>query len=100
MNRYKTIDTLPTINGKAYKRNLIFPEIKPQYSDIYIITTAGDRYDTLAYTYYSDSTLWWIIAGVNKSKKDSLVVTPGVQLRIPTDTAEIIEEFETLNESR
>ena len=100
MNRYKTIDRLPKNEGGTYTRNIIFPEIKPQFSDIYIISTAGDRYDTLASQYYKDSTLWWIIAGVNNSKKDSLVVEPGIQLRIPTNTLEVLQTFEALNSKR
>ena len=69
MNRYKDIKTLSNSEGFNYRRNIIFPEIKESLKDIYVITTAGDRFDTLALQYYSDSSLWWIIAGVNKEKK-------------------------------
>lgn len=100
MNRYKDIKTLKNSEGFYYRRNTIFPEIKESLTDIYVITTAGDRFDTLALQYYRDSSLWWVIAGVNKSKKDSLVVAPGLQIRIPMDVNNILEEFNDLNNDR
>ncbi len=100
MNRYKDIKTLSNSEGFNYRRNIIFPEIKESLKDIYVITTAGDRFDTLALQYYSDSLVWWIIAGVNKEKKDSLVVAPGIQIRIPMDVNTILDEFNELNNDR
>ena len=100
MNRYKDIKTLKNSQGFRYRRNVIFPEIKESLTDIYVITTAGDRFDTLALQYYKDSSLWWVIAGVNKSKKDSLVVAPGLQIRIPMAVDNILDIFNDLNNDR
>jgi len=100
MNRYKRIGIFQTYEGKRYVKNVIFPEIQPTADDIYVITTSGDRYDTLALDYYNDSTLWWIIASANKGNKDSLAVKPGIQMRIPMDKDSVIEEYNTLNAER
>jgi len=100
MNRYSRIGLFETKTGKRYVRNVIFPTIPPSPNDIYVITTAGDRYDTLALNYYDDSTLWWIIAGANNRNKDSLSVKPGVQMRIPMDKDSIVEEYNKLNANR
>lgn len=100
MNRYNTIGILQSSEGKRYRKNVIFPTIQPTSNDIYVITTAGDRYDTLALDYYNDSTLWWIIASANGRNKDSLVVTPGVQMRIPSNTDDVIEQYNKLNADR
>lgn len=100
MNRYKRIDILRNSENTSYKRNVIFPTIPASSSDIYVIATAGDRFDTLALEYYGDSTLWWIIAGINKGKKDSLAVKPGVQLRIPASPQRIMDAYEELNNER
>jgi len=100
VNRYKRIDILKNSENTFYKRNVIFPKIPARSSDIYVISTAGDRFDTLALEYYGDSTLWWIIAGINKGKKDSLAVKPGVQLRIPSSPQRIIDAYEELNNER
>ena len=100
MNRYSNIELRKTDTGIKYKRNLIFPEIPESLNDLYVITTAGDRYDTLALNYYQDSSLWWIIAGVNNSKKDSLAVQPGTQLRIPMDIQGVLDAFNDVNNDR
>lgn len=100
MNRYKNTPIYATNEGILYNRNLIFPQIPESSLDTYVITTAGDRFDTLALTYYGDSTLWWIIAGANNGKKDSLAVKPGVQIRIPADPDEVINSFLEINNER
>ena len=48
MNRYDTIDRKVSLDGVRYIRNAIYPEIPVSENDIYIKTTGGDRYDTLA----------------------------------------------------
>jgi nucleoid-associated protein YgaU len=100
MDRYKRIDIIKNSESTSYRRNVIFPKIPARSSDIYVISTAGDRFDTLALEYYGDSTLWWIIAGINNGKKDSLAVKPGVQLRIPSSPQRIIDAYEELNNER
>lgn len=100
MNRFSKIGVRTNREGKDYRTNTIFPDITPTSQDIYVITTAGDRYDTLALDYYNDSTLWWIIAAANNRNRDSLVVRPGVQIRIPADKDSVIEEFNKLNAIR
>lgn len=99
-NRYKTIEKLKTKQGKRYIRNAIYPDVPYSTEDIYIITTGADRYDTLANQFYGDSSLWWVIATANNSKKDGLIVQPGIQLRIPADGLEIKAQFELLNKNR
>ena len=100
MNRYKRIEVRKDSEGKRYLRNVIFPEIPLSSDDIYAITTAGDRYDTLALQFYNNASLWWIIAGANSYKKDSLVVPPGVQIRIPADPFNVINLYNKLNDER
>ena len=100
MNRYNKIGIFKTREGKRYTKNVIFPEIAPTANDIYVITTAGDRYDTLALQFYKDSKLWWIIAAANNSKKDSLAVEPGIQLRVPANPSAAVSEYNRLNSIR
>ena len=100
MDRYKNIKFKLNNSTIRYRRNVIFPEIPDSSDDLYVITTSGDRYDTLANTYYQDSSLWWIIAGANNTKKDSLVVEPGIQIRIPADVTNVIESYNDLNKFR
>ena len=100
MSRYEDIQKRKSLDGKVYKRNTIYPEIPPSIDDIYIKTTGGDRYDTLALQFYGDSSLWWIISSANNSERASLVVKPGVQLRIPGDAQAALQLFDSVNADR
>jgi hypothetical protein len=58
----------------------------------------GDRFDTLAQTYYQDSTLWWVISIANQDlPQDSLLIPPGMQIRIPSNPQVIAQQFRALN---
>ena len=99
-NRYRDISTSTTSDGIEYTVNPIYPEIPLSENDFYVISSQGDRYDTLAQQFYSDYTLWWIIASANNSQRASLVVQPGVQLRIPTDKDKILQAYNQFNKKR
>jgi hypothetical protein len=103
MNRYGGIPITQTIeNPKRRYVNLKYPEISHDFSDIYVYTTRGDRYDTLALAYYNDSSLWWIIARANPSQTpDSLIPNYGDQIRIPSAqrVASILDQYDSLNRS-
>ena len=100
MNRYKGIYVAPSNSGVNYRVNTIFPTIEPQQDDLYVITTGGDRYDTLASTYYKNSTLWWIIASANNNQKGSLIPPVGQQIRIPADQNLALRLFNEINTAR
>jgi hypothetical protein len=98
MNRYQTIPTTRTATGKTIYQTVKYPEIPLSFNDIYVITTAEDRYDTIAYAYYNDSSLWWIISSANPQYTQGSIYPPeGVQLRIPLDVSNIISNYNVLN---
>lgn len=99
-NRYTNISTQRTTTGVQYYSNAIYPEVPLSPEDYYVITTAGDRYDTLALQFYGDDKLWWIIAAANNYEHAGVVITPGVQLRIPADKASIIQLYNQVNSNR
>ncbi len=75
-----------------------YPNIPRSNSDIYVFTTIGDRYDTLAQQYYEDSSLWWVIANANgKLDKGSLTPPVGSQVRIPINPTPTVAEYNVLN---
>lgn len=83
-----------------YYPNIKYPEITLDFSDIYVYTNRGDRYDLLANNYYGDSSLWWVISRANPNfTQDSLIPPLGSQIRIPNKTriSNIIEAFEIIN---
>lgn len=97
MNRYKDIDILKNENGKRYRSTVRYPMIDKKSNDIYIIGRQGDRLDSLAYKYYTNSRLWWIIARANGIGKGDLSVPIGTQIRIPKDPISIVKEYNNLN---
>lgn len=99
-NRYKDIKQVTSGDGITYKVNSIYPEIPLSDKDFYVITSMGDRYDTLALQFYSDVSLWWIIAAANNSQQASLAITPGVQLRIPYDKTVALDLYNQVNKTR
>lgn len=99
MYRYSNIK-IEKIGGKRAYKTVIYPQIEPLDDDIYIITTSGDRLDSLANIYYKDPTLWWIISCANNIPYDSLYPTTGIQLRIPMDITNILNKFNEINNIR
>lgn len=97
MKRYNTPNRLSTDSGKKYYPTFRYPTIEEKITDIYIIGSYTDRLDNLAYSYYKDPTLWWIIAEANNIGKGDLSVSVGKQIRIPIDIQSIIEEYNKLN---
>jgi hypothetical protein len=99
--RYNNSNILKTSDGKPYYRGKQYPNIPLSADDIYVITTIGDRLDYLAYTYYRDSELYWVIAAANNNvTKGSLFPIPGTQLRIPANAATVINQFNRFNKAR
>ena len=96
--RYNNNIVNKTTDGRRYYKGKIYPNIPYLASDNYVITTIGDRLDTLAYSYYGDSELWWIISVANNNiTKGSMFPPPGTQLRIPINASYVMQLFDELN---
>jgi len=65
-----------------YETNL-YPDFPPRVTDYYIITKSLDRMDLIAYDYYNDETMWWVIQRANNLPLGTLSIPPGTQVRIP-----------------
>jgi hypothetical protein len=101
MNRYDNTPIKITLQGKRFYKQKFYPNIPLSDTDEYVITTIGDRLDTLAYSYYRDSTLWWIISIANNNiTKGSIFPEPGTQLRIPTNLNAVISLYNQYNTTR
>jgi len=97
MYRYQNIKQTK-IDGKRVYQTTKYPEILLTEDDIYVTTVQGDRFDVLALQYYQDESLWWIISVANGSlTQDSLLPPEGIQLRIPSNVAGIINNFNRIN---
>ena len=98
MNRYQNIPKIK-IDGKEVYATSRYPEVLLSPDDIYVYTTQGDRFDTLAQQFYKDSSLWWIIsiANTDKVNQNALIIPPGLQIRIPANYSSVISDFNSIN---
>ena len=97
MKRYDNIQIIKKEGERKFTETVVYPVINPSINDIYIITKQGDRLDNLAWEYYRDPSLWWIIARANNIGKGTLFPEVGVQLRIPDDVESLQNEYAELN---
>ena len=97
MKRYDSTEVFPRWDGKRVYRTTQYPDIQPNISDTIVISNESDYLDILAYRYYGDPTLWWIIALANGLGKARMSINPGLQLRIPSNVNEILVQFHNLN---
>jgi len=98
IHRYNIANVNRDDNGKRLLSTTIPPTINKDVDDIYIYTREGDRLDLLASTYYGDRTKWTYLATANNLYE--MVVTPGIQLRIPYDEELVTTEWTKQNENR
>lgn len=97
-SRYQNIPiTKANVTGSTYYQTNIYPEIPPVNNDYYVVTTVGDRLDLIAYDFYQDSSLWWVIASANSLPGDSIYAPVGIQLRIPVNLQTVINEYNLAN---
>lgn len=101
-NRYLDIQILSgsALTDPRYYKSALYPEIEPTEDDTYIITTSDDRLDLLAYDFYGDASLWWVISTANNFPGNSMYVERGIQVRIPSNVQDIMNNFRRLNKTR
>jgi hypothetical protein len=92
-SRYENNEVKTTNDGRRVYRSKIYPNIPLRDDDIYVATETGDRLDTLAYQYYEDASLWWIIASANNIHNAPFGLKDGTILRIPQNYIEILVNF-------
>jgi len=92
-SRYRNNPTKKLKDGRRVYRSKIYPNIPLRDDDVYVATETGDRLDTLAYQYYNDASLWWIIASANNLHDAPLGLEDGTILRIPQNYIQINSKF-------
>ena len=92
-SRYDSNEEKKLKDGRIVYRSKIYPNIPKKDTDIFIVTQGGDRLDTIAYQFYNDSSLWWIIATANNIHGADFAVDDGTILRVPQDPIDIINKI-------
>jgi len=84
MSRYSTAKIIKDENNIRHSTTTIIPVVPNSVNDIYINITSPHRLDKLAYEFYGNSSLWWIIAVTNGLGKGTLYAKQGTRIRIPS----------------
>lgn len=98
MSRYKhTGMKIDKDTGNRVMKTTLYPEIKIEDGDQFVYPIDGDRLESLAYRYYGDSKLWWIIALANKIRDGSFALKPDEKIRIPSNVQVILKDLRAIN---
>lgn len=100
MGRYNlhTINT-DSANKRRFYTALLDITIEKSIDDTYVITSFGERLDSLAWKYYGNVEYWWIIAAANPElRKDSFYLEPGSQVRVPANYEDILIAYNEFNQ--
>ncbi len=98
--RYQNTPIERDSNGKRFFPTNLYNQVDPQADDIYLITDKGDRLDNLAYEYYGDPSLWWVLSSANDIPRDSIFIPVGSQIRVPANITSYLEKYDRENQKR
>lgn len=104
--RYESCDTITNVkrimsDGSERRINRLSTVFYPDFrnnEDVFVVSQLGDRLDNIAFDYYGNSSYWYVLAVVNNLGKGTVVVPPGIVLRIPyydgsTGIAALFEQY-------
>ena len=97
MSRYNFTPMKVNKDGKRVFKPTIYPRIPIRDSDIFIYPKFGDRLDNLAFKYYGDVSLWWIIAKANGLDEAHIGLEVDNQIRIPVDINPILNQLKDIS---
>ena len=87
MNRIDLGQRYKDRQGNVLKYDTTYYDSVPERnSDMLLIAQEGDRLDNLAFQFYGNSNLWWLIARVNNLK--TMNVPAGTSIRVPANANE------------
>lgn len=97
IERYQEAGERKTEDGKSFYETQLLPDIDRQPEDIIITVDNPDRLDRIAFRYYDDAKLWWVIAAANGLGRGDWSVPAGTRLRIPQNLSSIVTETRDIN---
>ena len=98
MARYSSTPRKINKKGQRVLVPTLYPTIPLTDSDRFIYPKDGSRLDNLAFEFYNDASLWWILAQANGLGKGRTILNPNFQIRIPGNLPTILARFNTINE--
>ena len=97
MNRYKHQQVKRDADGRRKLSTIQYPKIVSKNSDMIYRTRQSDTYSGLAYRFYSDQSLWWIIAQANNIFDGSIYLDTSKQIRVPVNISGVLIDLENIN---
>ena len=95
-SRYRYTIMTKNKEGKRVFKPTMYPSIPIRDSDIFIYPRFGDRLDNLAFKYYNDVSLWWIIAKANNLDAAHIGLEVDNQIRIPINIQPILTKLKEM----
>ena len=95
-SRYSNTKVKRDKSGIRAYNTTYYPDIPIRNEDQFIYPRFGERLDVLAYKFYGDSTLWWVIAKAN-GIRGKLNVSQDTEIRIPGNISKVLADFNNLN---
>lgn len=84
------------IDSFVFWDTLELPAFPEQFDDVSYEVKQTDRIDLLAFRFYGDATLWWVIAGANDMEILPTDMDTGDILRIPSARFVLQELFKNI----
>lgn len=97
MGRYDNISYRRNRKGQKTLVSVLYPKIDLSNDDVFIFPVDGERLDNVAFRYYKDASLWWVIAKANGLGKGRTVLNPNIRIRVPQNITKITSDFNKLN---
>jgi nucleoid-associated protein YgaU len=97
IERYQEAGERETENGKSFYETQLLPDIDRSPEDVIVTIDNPDRLDRIAFRYYDDAKLWWVIAAANNLGRGDWSVPAGTRLRIPQNLSSVVTETRDIN---
>lgn len=83
-SRYTSADIVAVETADTFRRMVVEnPPYSTEFPALLLISEEFDRIDLLAYRFYEDPSMWWVIAYANPEIHVWDPIPVGVELRIP-----------------
>jgi nucleoid-associated protein YgaU len=97
IERYQETEERETENNETFYETQLLPDIDRNPEDAVITVDNPDRLDRIAFRFYDDAKLWWVIAAANNLGRGDWIVPAGTRLRIPQNLSEVTNEIRDIN---
>ena len=96
--RYKHTPVKRAPTGDRVYGTTFYPKIPIKDTDVFKHFPRGTRFDKIAYDFYGDQSLWWIITLANGITNADVQVDPLEEYRVPKEIESILSDFKQINE--